>query len=286
MLEGVTVVEGKSVTHTVDPFVLFRYGFYDFKMANQNDLHAVFEMCGITDAATWTLIMNRKGFTQLDDLGVLETDLDMTEMAKWMASHTQAEGRVLLGLVIIKRFQTLVWWICDHQKHGLPLIANDFTIETMADAAEMKTLRREVSDSEPSVKDLGKFNPDDFDAHVDAFLNLLAQSYGVLKEPVRYVVRLVTVPDTFTMKEEQQMYQFCSRAAHLSLTISWSIGSLRHSSSIPRDGLGLSRTIQRKTVEALTWHGWTTTTARANLANERLSPNPSWTHFTTAMNGA
>jgi hypothetical protein len=177
-------------------------------MANQDDLHAVFEMCGITDAATRTLIMNREGFTQLDDLGVLETDSDVTEMAKRMASRTQAEGRVLLGTVIIKRFQTLVWWICDHQKRGLPLIANDFTIETMADAAEMKTLRREVSDSEPSVKDLGKFDPDDFDAHEDAFLNLLAQSYGVLKEPLRYVVRSATVPDAFTSNEEQRMYQF------------------------------------------------------------------------------
>jgi hypothetical protein len=108
-LEGVTVVEGKSVTHTVDPFVLFRYGFYDFKMANQNNLHLVFEMCGITDAVTWTLIMNCKGFTQLDDLGVLETDSDVTEMAKRLASRTQAKGRVLLGTVIIKRFQMLVW---------------------------------------------------------------------------------------------------------------------------------------------------------------------------------
>jgi hypothetical protein len=60
----------------------------------------------------------------------------------------------------------------------------------------MKTLRREVSDSEPSVKDLGKFDPDDFDAHEDAFLNLLVQSYGVLKEPLRYVVRLATVRKT------------------------------------------------------------------------------------------
>jgi hypothetical protein len=72
-------------------------------MANQNNLHAVFKMCGIPDAATRTLIMNRKGFTQLDDLGVLETDLDVTEMAKRMASRTQAKGRVLLGTVIIKR---------------------------------------------------------------------------------------------------------------------------------------------------------------------------------------
>ena len=172
-------------------------------MANLDDLHAVFAMCGIPDAATRNLIMNREGFNQLDDLGVLETDMDVTEMAKRMASRTQAEGRVLLGTVIIKRLQTLVWWIRDHQKRGLPLNADEFTAETMASAAEMKTLRREMTDSEPSVKDLGKFDPDDFDAHEDAFLNLLAQSYGVLKEPLRYIVRSADVPTEFATNEEQ-----------------------------------------------------------------------------------
>jgi hypothetical protein len=78
----------------------------------------------------------------------------------------------------------------------------------MASAAEMKTLRREMTDSEPSVKDLSKFNPDDFDAHEDAFLNLLAQSYGVLKEPLRYIIHPATVLDVFSSNEEQRMYQF------------------------------------------------------------------------------
>jgi hypothetical protein len=91
----------------------------------------------------------------------------------------------------------------------LCLNANEFTVATMASVAEMKTLRHEMMDSKPSVKDLGKFNPDDFDAHQDAFLNLLAQSYGVLKEPLRYIVRSDTVPDAFSSKnKEQRMYQF------------------------------------------------------------------------------
>jgi hypothetical protein len=150
-----------------------------------------------------------KDFIQLDDLGVLETDMDITEMAKRMASRTQAEGRVLLGTVVIKRLQTLVWWIRDHQKCGLPLNANEFNIKTMASAAEMKTLRHKMTDSEPLVKDLGKFDPDDFDAHEDAFLNnLLAQSHGVLKEPLRYIVCSATVLDAFSSNEQQRMYQF------------------------------------------------------------------------------
>jgi hypothetical protein len=78
----------------------------------------------------------------------------------------------------------------------------------MEEASEMKNLKREMADKEPSVSDLGKFDPDDFDAHEDAFLNLLAQSYGVLREPLRYVVRPEMAPATFTSNEEERMYQF------------------------------------------------------------------------------
>jgi hypothetical protein len=37
----------------------------------------------------------------------------------------------------------------------------------------------------------------------DAFLNLLAQSFGVLKEPLRYIVHSATAPIEFVSNEEQ-----------------------------------------------------------------------------------
>jgi hypothetical protein len=171
------------------------------------ELNAVLETCGIDNAVTRTNIINREGFMSLEDLGVLEADDDVTEMAKRMATRTQAEGRVLLGTVVIKRLQTLVWWVRDQQKHGLALVAANFDAAAMNQAAEMKNLRRELADKEPSVTDLGKFDPDDFDAHEDAFLNLLAQSFGVLREPLRYVVCPNTAPAEFATNEEQRMYQ-------------------------------------------------------------------------------
>jgi hypothetical protein len=90
------------------------------------ELHAVLETCGVVNEGTRTNIIVREGFTQLADLGVLETDTDVTEMAKRMATRTQNEGRVLLGTVIIKRLQTLVWWVRDQQKRGLALSAANF----------------------------------------------------------------------------------------------------------------------------------------------------------------
>jgi hypothetical protein len=55
---------------------------------------------------------------------------------------------------------------------------------------------------------LAKFHPDDFDTHEDAFLNLLAQSFGVIKEPLRYIVHSDTAPAIFVTNEEQRMYRF------------------------------------------------------------------------------
>jgi hypothetical protein len=109
-------------------------------------------------------------------------------MAKRMAAHMLAKGQVLLGTVIIKHLQTLVWWVRDHQKRGLPLVVANFNAKMMNQASEMKSLRHELADKEPSVAELEKFDPKDFDVHEDAFLNLLAQSYGVLCEPLHYIV--------------------------------------------------------------------------------------------------
>ena len=172
------------------------------------ELNAVFAMCGIINEVMQANIINQEGFTQLSDLGVLETDSDVTEMVKRMAARTQAEGRVLLGTIAIKHLQTLVWWVRDHQKRGLDVNAADFTAKAMDEASEMKNLKREMADKEPSVSDLGKFDPDDFDAHEDTFLNLLAQSYSVLWEPLHYIIHPEMAPDTFTTTEEQRMYQF------------------------------------------------------------------------------
>jgi hypothetical protein len=60
-----------------------------------------------------------------------------------------------------------------------------------------------MADKEPSVSDLGKFNPDNFDVFEDAFLDLLAQSYGVIYEPLHYVLPPKVVPDTFATTEKQ-----------------------------------------------------------------------------------
>jgi hypothetical protein len=60
------------------------------------ELNMVFGMCGVTDLAMHTNIINWEGFISLEDLGILEMDMDVSDMAKRLASRMQAEGRVYL----------------------------------------------------------------------------------------------------------------------------------------------------------------------------------------------
>jgi hypothetical protein len=119
---------------------------------------------------------------------------------------------VQLGIVIDKDLQTLVWWVHDRQKRCLlALHAADFDANTLAEGAVvMKDLYKERADKhQPSVTALGKFDPDDFDTHEDVFLNLMSQTFGVLKEPLCYVVRPATILTAFgSGDEEARMYQF------------------------------------------------------------------------------
>jgi hypothetical protein len=51
-----------------------------------------------------------------------------------------------------------------------------------------------------TITDLGKF-----DLHEDAFLNLLAQSFGVLCVSLGYLVRPDATPAKFAMNKEERM---------------------------------------------------------------------------------
>ena len=55
--------------------------------------------------------------------------------------------------------------------------------------------------------DLGKFNPDDFETHETAFINLLAQTYGAQGKNLKYIMRNVVIPVVFVDDAKRCMYQ-------------------------------------------------------------------------------
>ncbi len=57
------------------------------------------------------------------------------------------------------------------------------------------------------VTDLVKFNPNDFETHETAFINLLAQTYGVQGKNLKYIIHYVVIPAEFVDDAEWHMFQ-------------------------------------------------------------------------------
>lgn len=109
---------------------------------------------------------------------LLEEDHDIAEMAKRAAQCTVVDRRMLLGTIQIKRLQRLVWWLHDRLKHHQPLDVAAFTAQVMTDLMTKKQTEKQLGESTVTVKDLGKFDPDDFNTQEDALLNVLLQTLG------------------------------------------------------------------------------------------------------------
>ena len=174
---------------------------------NAEQLDAVFQMIGILDTQTCTTIIEHEGFLSLEDLATLVTDKDVDEMAKHMAMRPLVGGRVGLRTIVIQKFKTLVWWVDDQIKCSITPLAADFTVKVLNQAAIDKRLCKELTRHEPTTKDLGKFDPYDFDTYEDAFINLLKQKYSILKEPLAYVMHLDEAPEEFETAKEHCMFQ-------------------------------------------------------------------------------
>ena len=87
----------------------------------------------------------------------MQTDGDIENMAKRMASRTNAAGRTFLSTGSVKNLQALAWWARDRVKRGLIVDHNKWDAAALEDAFEHKVVESETKDSDVMVKDLGQF---------------------------------------------------------------------------------------------------------------------------------
>eukprot|EP00957_Ditylum_brightwellii_P121034 9231274-Ditylum_brightwellii.AAC.1 len=129
-------------------------------------------------------------------------------MDKRLSGRPAANGHILLGTVVIKYLQALVYWVKDRHNMGLPLVAADFNAEAIAAASADKAVRKELKAKLAlDISKLGKFDPDPCDAYEDAFTNHLGDCIEVQGKPLHYVVRNSTLPTTFSTTEQEMMFQ-------------------------------------------------------------------------------
>ena len=137
----------------------------------------------------------------------MQTDSDIENMSKRMASRTNAAGRTFLSTGSVKSLQALAWWARDRVKCGLIVDHNQWDAAALEEAFERKVVESQTKDSDVTVKDLGHFKPEDYDVHEDAFLNMLAQTPGAAREPIHYVCHDAIAPVNFADDNEERMYQ-------------------------------------------------------------------------------
>jgi hypothetical protein len=93
-----------------------------------NPVHDTLTICSITTAATSTTFLNIEGLDSVEAFASMNSDSNITEMAKQMASRPNAAaGRVILGTMQIKRLQALVYWVKGHDKRGLQAVPEMWT---------------------------------------------------------------------------------------------------------------------------------------------------------------
>jgi hypothetical protein len=139
-------------------------------------LHQVLATCRITTQADHDRIINVEGFNSIDDLGILHKDRDVDAMAKRMAAHTQADGRVILGTVALMQLKALAFWVRDKQKLNMEINPDNWTAEETVTTQTRMAIAKEFKEmGDPSIKEeIGKFDLDYFETFDDAFVNLLA----------------------------------------------------------------------------------------------------------------
>eukprot|EP00957_Ditylum_brightwellii_P098883 7533289-Ditylum_brightwellii.AAC.1 len=107
---------------TVDPITMatewHAYGLI-WKMAGIENVNTVLQQCSI-ELAFQAFIITSKGFDSLESFGLLEGDSNITEIDKRLAGRLAGNGHVLLGTVVIKCLQALVYCVKDRQKGVSP----------------------------------------------------------------------------------------------------------------------------------------------------------------------
>jgi hypothetical protein len=174
-----------------------------------NPIHGVLQVCGINAAASRDVFILTEGLDTMELFALLSGDTDVTEMAKRMASRSVNGGRVILGTMHIKKIQALVFWVKDLANRGITPDPDEWDVDEMAKAMEMKEASVNFDKIDIDLIDPGKCQTDfGWDAWQIAFLNKLSATMGAAKAPLSYVVRPdIDTSYVFEDDDEERMYQ-------------------------------------------------------------------------------
>ena len=155
-----------------------------------NPVHEVLTICGIATAANRATLINIEGLDCVEAFASMNSDFDITEMVKRMASRPIAAARrLILVTTQITRLQALVYWVKDPDKRGLQAV-----LEMWAQEVSLAPMARKESNNNHDKVDINITDPCKYqtDACWDnwqiGFVNKLSATMGAAKVLIDYIV--------------------------------------------------------------------------------------------------
>jgi uncharacterized membrane protein YgcG len=165
-------------------------------------LQEAFMVCGLDEEKVVQLVENER-LESLSQFAGLE-DEDIRGMAKANAGRTEGNGKVVLTMHEQRSLIALLHWCKDRLRRGL--ILEGFDDDQRVSSMVRVRLTKEKHD-DPSVSELGKFDPDLYDIHEQKFLTFVSRTYGVRNCSLSYIARDRIAPTVYYDEEHRRMYE-------------------------------------------------------------------------------
>ena len=157
------------------------------KMDNNNEVDAT--LAGIGFQPNQIVALRNEGFETLADF-VTVNDKDISNMANRLTSLPTNRQGARIGLIHIKKLQTLAFWVKDCVNRGAPIDHTKFDLATLAEYQRKCDVQRQLKDlADSDVDGPGKFKPDDWIQWEMKLDNYLATQPGTSGIPLNYVIR-------------------------------------------------------------------------------------------------
>ena len=175
----------------------------DIEGLNYNEVDKALIVCGVGDPAMRDIIRVAEAFETLESFCLLEDDEAVDAWLK-RASQKPAPNQLSLGEVQIYNLKGLAYWVRDRMARGLPLTADEFDVDAMREAIEMRRLEKKRN-KEEDIKEPGKCETGTgWDEWKESFINYCSQKRSAAGGPLSYVIREDVNPRTYAFRDEQE----------------------------------------------------------------------------------
>lgn len=173
-----------------------------FPGVENHAIRYVFHVCGLTEIAAQTRLIDFEGIDEVEDLANY-TDREIDQMADRNAKRNPANQRVQFGLKRTKYLKAVCHWVRKNVREGAPCDVRELTPALIAELIQDMIARASQKDSDSKLYYPEAFSATDYKNWIKKVENYLDSRIGKSGVPLSYVIRPANVdpaeaPDEYT----------------------------------------------------------------------------------------